>query len=252
MKVFSVIGISKSGKTTTIENIIKELKKRGYSVGSVKEIHYENFTMDQEGTNTYRHRKAGSDLVTVRSYYETDILFPKNLSINEILKFYNQDYVVMEGVRDYNCPVILCANMVEDIEENRDKECFKRIFLISGVMSNETNEYDGIPVINSINNTKKLVDFIEQKVYRSLPDFPPECCSECGYSCRDLGMRILKGLAKVDDCVLSKAKVSLSVDEREIEMVPFVQSILKDCIKAIVRNLKDCTEAKKIKIVIDN
>ena len=42
MKVFSVIGISKSGKTTTIENIIKELRKRNYSVGSVKEIHFEN------------------------------------------------------------------------------------------------------------------------------------------------------------------------------------------------------------------
>jgi molybdopterin-guanine dinucleotide biosynthesis protein len=27
MKVFSVIGLSKSGKTTTIENIIKELRR---------------------------------------------------------------------------------------------------------------------------------------------------------------------------------------------------------------------------------
>jgi molybdopterin-guanine dinucleotide biosynthesis protein B len=32
MKVFSVIGLSKSGKTTTIENIIKELRRRNYTV----------------------------------------------------------------------------------------------------------------------------------------------------------------------------------------------------------------------------
>ncbi|HCS10941.1 MAG TPA: molybdopterin-guanine dinucleotide biosynthesis protein, partial [Clostridiales bacterium] len=54
MKVFSVIGITKSGKTTTIENIIKELRKRNYTVGSVKEIHFEEFKMDVEGTNTHR------------------------------------------------------------------------------------------------------------------------------------------------------------------------------------------------------
>jgi molybdopterin-guanine dinucleotide biosynthesis protein B len=52
MKVFSVIGLSKSGKTTTIENIIKELRRRNYTVGSVKEIHFEKFKMDIEGTFT--------------------------------------------------------------------------------------------------------------------------------------------------------------------------------------------------------
>ena len=46
MKLFSVIGITKSGKTTTIENIIRELRKRRYTVGSVKEIHFEAFAID--------------------------------------------------------------------------------------------------------------------------------------------------------------------------------------------------------------
>jgi molybdopterin-guanine dinucleotide biosynthesis protein B len=30
MRIFSVFGITQSGKTTTIENIIRELKKRRY------------------------------------------------------------------------------------------------------------------------------------------------------------------------------------------------------------------------------
>ena len=59
MKVFSVFGITKSGKTTTIENIIAELRKRRYSVGSVKEIHFEIFAIDTEGTNADRHKKDG-------------------------------------------------------------------------------------------------------------------------------------------------------------------------------------------------
>ncbi|MCL0076168.1 molybdopterin-guanine dinucleotide biosynthesis protein MobB, partial [Dehalococcoidia bacterium] len=102
MKAFSVIGITQSGKTTTIENIIRGLKKRRYSVGSVKEIHFEEFAIDQEGTNTYRHRVAGSELVTARGYYETDILFPEQLSMEQILRFYEQDYIVLEGVTDCN------------------------------------------------------------------------------------------------------------------------------------------------------
>ena len=39
MKVLTVTRLSGSGKTTVIENLIKELKRRGYSIGSVKEIH---------------------------------------------------------------------------------------------------------------------------------------------------------------------------------------------------------------------
>lgn len=57
MKVLSVIGTSKTGKTTIIENIIRELRRRRYTVGSVKDIHFEKFAMDTEGTNTDRHKR---------------------------------------------------------------------------------------------------------------------------------------------------------------------------------------------------
>jgi len=106
MRAFSVIGITKTGKTTTIENIIRELKKRNYSVGSIKEIHFDSFAIDITGTNTDRHRQAGSELVTARGYHETDIMFPSKLSVKEILRYYDQDYVIMEGVKDYNIPKI--------------------------------------------------------------------------------------------------------------------------------------------------
>src|SRR5690554_4343904 len=117
MKVFSVVGITESGKTTTIENIIKELRKRNYTVGSVKEIHFEQFKIDVEGSNTHRHKMAGSQLVTARGYYETDILFQNRLSMNEILNFYNHDYVILEGVRDTCAPKIVTAHDVEGILE---------------------------------------------------------------------------------------------------------------------------------------
>jgi len=110
------------GKTTTIENIIKELKKRNYTVGTVKQIHFHDFKMNTEETNTDRHRKAGSELVTARGEYETNILFQEKLSMNELLNFYSQDYVILEGVRDTCAPKIITAHDKEGIELRIDEQ----------------------------------------------------------------------------------------------------------------------------------
>ncbi len=74
------------------------------------------------------------------------------------------------------------------------------------------DEFNGLPVINSVDNIEALVDLIEEKVYDRLPNFPEECCNECGYSCRQLGAMILKGEAKRENCVLKNSKVKLQID----------------------------------------
>lgn len=244
MKVFSVIGISKSGKTTTVENVIKELKKRRYTVGSVKEIHFEDFAIDEEGTNTYRHKIAGAQLVSARGYHETDILFPEKLSIDKLLSFYEQDYVVLEGVRDGNIPKIVTAHTVEEIEERFDEY----VFCISGRIADEIKEYKGVPVINCLTETEKLTDLIEEKVFEKLPDFPVDCCGKCGYDCRTLGINILKGKAKREDCILSKGNTKLYIDGQEIQMVPFVQKLLYNSVLGIVKELDGYKENGEIVI----
>ncbi|HHY78587.1 MAG TPA: molybdopterin-guanine dinucleotide biosynthesis protein B [Clostridiales bacterium] len=158
MKVISVYGYSKSGKTTTVECLIKELNRRNYSVGTVKEIHYESFAIDTEGSNTHRHWKAGAELVCARGLYETDILFKKKLSIPEILKFYAQDYVILEGVTDFDVPKILCTSSIEDIQECLNPS----VFAISGVISNKISRYDDLPVINAITDIERLTDLVEK------------------------------------------------------------------------------------------
>lgn len=246
MKVFSIIGISKSGKTTTIENIIKELRKRNYTVGSVKEIHFEQFKIDTEGSNTYRHKVAGSQLVTARGIYETDILFQNKLSVNEILSFYNHDFVILEGVRDTCTPKIVTAHDVGGILEKFDETTFA----ISGQISDSLLEYEGIPVINSLTDIEKLVDLIEEKVFDRLPDMNDECCQKCGYTCKQLCSLILKGEAERGDCALTDKSITLKIDDKEIEMVPFVQNILKNAIEGIAKELHGYTENGDIEICI--
>jgi molybdopterin-guanine dinucleotide biosynthesis adapter protein len=246
MKIFSVIGYTQSGKTTTIENIIKELKKRNYKVGTIKDIHFEKFKIDKEGTNTYRHSQAGSELVTARGYNETDILFPRKLSLDEILDFYTQDFVIAEGAVDNNLPIILCAIGEEDAAEKYNDN----VFAISGKISNSINEFKGIPVINAINDIVRFTDLIEEKVFERMPDYPADCCNKCGFDCRTLGVRILKGQSKREDCVIVEKNITLKIGSKEIEMVPFVQGIFFDVIESLVKNLKGYKKGKSIEIKI--
>ncbi|CCQ97561.1 Molybdopterin-guanine dinucleotide biosynthesis protein [[Clostridium] ultunense Esp] len=213
MKVFSVVGITESGKTTTIENIIKELRKRKYSVGSVKEIHFEQFAIDTEGSNTYRHKEAGSQLVTARGYYETDILFQERLSMDEILKFYNHDFVILEGVTDANVPKIITAHNEKEILERLDD----MVFAISGKLSNTLEEFEGLPVINAMDNAERLVDLIEEKVF---------------------------------DKLSVKSKVKLQIDGKDIDMVPFVQNILFNAVLGVVKELEGYEKGKEIVVRI--
>lgn len=246
MKIFSVFGITKSGKTTTIENIIRELRRRNYSVGSVKEIHFEAFKIDNEGTNTDRHRKAGSQLVTARGQYETDILYQNKLSMNEILRAYNHDFVVLEGVEDINAPKIITAHNTEEIEERLDET----IIAISGIVSNHMDSYKGIPVINSETDIVKMVDLLEDKVFERLPDFPEDCCDACGYSCARLCVEIIKGNAKREDCIINSHKTRLKINGNEINMVPFVEKILYNAVLGVVGELDGYEDKSKIEITI--
>jgi molybdopterin-guanine dinucleotide biosynthesis protein B len=246
MKVLSVVGISKSGKTTTIENIIRELTRRGRSVGTIKEIHFHEFKMDMDGTNTDRHKQAGATLVTARGDKETDILFQEKLPVNEILRFYNQDYVIMEGVRDGSTAKIVTAHDIEGIESRLDGT----VIAISGRIASKIREYKGVPVINSMTDIEALVDLIEKRSFRPLPDVSDECCRACGFTCCELGARIAQGLSHRGDCVLDRQEVVLRIDGTEIPMVPFVQRIIKNTIIGISSELNGYSDNGDIEICV--
>jgi molybdopterin-guanine dinucleotide biosynthesis protein B len=246
MKVLSVTGITKSGKTTIVESIIRELVKRGFTVGSVKEIHYEAFRIDGDGTNTDRHRQAGSKLVTARGFYETDVLFPAMLPMEKILSFYTQDYVILEGVRDINAPMIVAAHNTAEIDERLDY----RTLCVSGVIANDLHAYRDLPVINCLTEAERLAGLIVEKVPELVPDYDPDCCSACGTDCHNLLQKILAGEAKRGDCVLGRGDVRLSIGGKEIEMVPFVKKLLKNAVIGVAGELNGYKKGAEIVITI--
>ena len=66
MKVIGFRGNSGAGKTTLVERVIAGLKSRGLRVSVVKHAHHD-FDIDQEGKDSWRHRRAGAFEVVIAS-----------------------------------------------------------------------------------------------------------------------------------------------------------------------------------------
>jgi len=63
--IIGIAGRSGVGKTTFLETLLPELKRRGYRVGTIKHHAHPGFEIDQPGKDTWRHAQAGSDHVVI-------------------------------------------------------------------------------------------------------------------------------------------------------------------------------------------
>ena len=166
MKIFAVSGFSKTGKTTTIAEITKELTRRGMSVGLIKDSRCEGLTLDSPGKDTYIHKQAGAELVALRALQETDIMYTRRLGLEQILSYFTQDIVILEGFSKYDVPKIVTGIIPFDLKARTTNQTFA----YSGVISNTACSCYGLPVINSLDEIEKLCDLILCKVADSTPD----------------------------------------------------------------------------------
>lgn len=107
--VVSVVGKSNSGKTTLLEKLIPELKRRGYRVGTVKHHAHPGFEIDHPGKDTWRHARAGSDHVVISAPGKLATIrrVAEELTLDEILaEVQGVDIVLTEGYRLAGKPMI--------------------------------------------------------------------------------------------------------------------------------------------------
>ncbi len=64
--VVSIVAKSGTGKTTLLEKLIAELKRRGWRVGAVKHDAH-SFSIDHEGKDSWRLTQAGADTTLITS-----------------------------------------------------------------------------------------------------------------------------------------------------------------------------------------
>jgi len=107
--VISIVGKSKSGKTTLIEKLVQELKSRGYRVATIKHTP-RGFNFDEPGKDSWRHIQAGSEATAVSSSDKIALVKPVNheATIDEVASFIGEDYdiILAEGFKQGGAPKI--------------------------------------------------------------------------------------------------------------------------------------------------
>jgi molybdopterin-guanine dinucleotide biosynthesis protein MobB len=107
--IVSIVGKSKSGKTTLIEKLIRELKLRGYRVATIKHVP-RDITFDEPDKDSWRHIQAGSEATTISSPKKVVLIKPvtQEPTLGEVVRLFGEDYdiILTEGFKDSDAPKI--------------------------------------------------------------------------------------------------------------------------------------------------
>jgi len=115
MKVISVVGYKKTGKTTLVTQLVKNLSKKG-KVGTVKQMCHHRF--NPENTDTGKHFDAGAEAVAAITDSEL-VLVRRKPSLSKALDALadsGMDFAIVEGAKKSNLPKIVLGEL-DNIKE---------------------------------------------------------------------------------------------------------------------------------------
>lgn len=134
-------GFSRSGKTTLIEKLIRQLSAV-YTIGYVKhDVH--GFEMDKEGKDTFRVRQSGARMVSIRDDRRGAVIHEgrhdgfgcRNLLLEN-------DLVFAEGYKNSEIPKIIFIDQDEKILGEIKNGRFHRVIAFTGIK----RAYAGLPL----------------------------------------------------------------------------------------------------------
>lgn len=171
--VISIVGLSGSGKTTFLVELVKELSSKGLRIGTIKHSCHPH-PMDMPGKDSWRHKQAGAErtifigpetmqMVTDLKEPETPMsLYKKYLS--------DMDLVIIEGF------VQTEMQKIEVVRRERSEKpiCTKEdglIALVSDIASEELGGTGGVggtggtgvPIFD-INAASEVANFIMERL----------------------------------------------------------------------------------------
>lgn len=112
--ILGIYGLSNSGKTTLIEQLVMELTRRGFTVSTIKHTRGA-FSLDTPGKDTDRHRKAGAMISGLISASETALISSTPLSLEKTIELINAiekpDVLLVEGAKTEKIPKVAVGDI---------------------------------------------------------------------------------------------------------------------------------------------
>jgi molybdopterin-guanine dinucleotide biosynthesis protein MobB len=162
--VVSVVAKSGTGKTTLLEKLIAEMKRRGYKIGAIKHDAHK-FDIDHEGKDSWRLTQAGADTMLITSPEKLALvkLYPQTEepSLAESVATYckDVDIVLTEGFKKSTMPKIE-VHRAERSDQLlcRDEEYDRALFAVASDSGIKTD----VPVFD-INDAGGICNLIEEQ-----------------------------------------------------------------------------------------
>jgi molybdopterin-guanine dinucleotide biosynthesis protein B len=171
-QVIAVVGTKKSGKTTTIENLIRELTKRGYKVAAIKHVPEPDHTVDTPGKDTWRYAQAGAKTIVSAAASEIATIEKtplETVKLDALIKrCKGNDIVFIEGLKKKvakrkGIPKIVVAKTMDEVVNAL--EVYKPILAFSGPYSTENLNFQ-ISYADAKETPEKLADIVENKLLK--------------------------------------------------------------------------------------
>ena len=174
--IIAVIGRSKSGKTALVEYLISSLSKEGLKVGTVKHVHNKDFSINTEGKNTWRHSKAGAEVVVSVAPREIAVIKkiknskPKLEGIVYLLKNEELDLLILEGLHSLIAKrkdifKIVTAKSKGDLLKTLEGTLFPILAITGPVAQRKTDVPEvGIPVVDLYTEGEDILKLVRNRV----------------------------------------------------------------------------------------
>lgn len=121
-------------------------EKRGFTVGTVKTINCPMFSMEEkESSNTFRHKKAGADVVCASAKGETAFIYARGMDRSRIFEKMGTDYLILEGDYQADVPRIVCAHNEREVMERKNEFTF----LVSGRIADSCSRVCGVEAVSA-------------------------------------------------------------------------------------------------------
>ncbi len=150
-----IAGRSGSGKTSLLERLIPEFKKRGLRVGTIKH-HHGDFDIDHPGKDSWRHKKAGAEKTVISSPTRIGLVMDVDHDYrpDELIPFLNEmDIILVEGYKEEDLPKVEIFR-----PELHDSPLFLKDPGLIAVMTNSSLE-TGVPVLG-LDDVTGLADLL--------------------------------------------------------------------------------------------